>query len=65
MAGAEKQEMIITYMKDSKQVTSKEAMKLLNMTDRGARKFLQRMVMQGLLVARGDIDTERYYVLME
>lgn len=63
MTSKEKQEMIIAYVKESKQITSRETVQLLNMTDRGARKFLKRMAEQGLLVIKGEIDRERYYVL--
>ncbi|MBI4359644.1 MAG: Fic family protein [Candidatus Jacksonbacteria bacterium] len=60
---AQKQQIIIDYVTESKKITAKEVMKLLTITDRGARKFLQRMVEQGIVASAGGADQERYYTL--
>ena len=55
---------IIDYIKEKKQMTTKEAQQVLDLKERRARDVLKEMIDQGVLIRTGK-TTNNYYVLKE
>ena len=53
---------IIRYIKEHKRITTKCAAEILNITDRGARKIFERLILAEFIEARGN-GRYRYYQL--
>jgi predicted HTH transcriptional regulator len=59
---AERQNIIMGYVKNNGSVSNKEARELLSLADSTTKRVLNEMVNCGLLEVKGEKKTRRYYL---